>query len=360
MTTRAPKQWALTKHETITSFENWRQNLEYTLSLDNGFSPYLGQNASWKKKTRDNPLRGFHDDDNDVPEHSRRTAVQKSATLDLMLGQIANFCPVISRNTITKLSTSLGEIWQSIRLHYGFQTSGAHFIDLASVAQGPDERPEDLYQRLLAFVNDNLLRPEFDISHHGIVPHEEEELSPTLENFITLRWLELLHPGLPALVKQRYGPELRSRTLASLKPEISQALDSLLAELRSTEDVKVLRTAAESIRSSVYRDQNRGPARTTPCYQTTAKASPRPSTGTPRQENRRGSRRCALCEAAGRSGSDTHFLSRCRFLPEADRRFMTGVRLIVGSIEDEGESDCDEVADYFRHSAGQSYRSCSQ
>ena len=31
---RAPKQWALTKQETITSFEAWRQNLQYILSLD--------------------------------------------------------------------------------------------------------------------------------------------------------------------------------------------------------------------------------------------------------------------------------------------------------------------------------------
>ena len=63
MTNRAPKQWALTKHETITSFENWRQNLEYTLSLDNEFSIYIQPGASWKKKTRENPLRGFEDDE---------------------------------------------------------------------------------------------------------------------------------------------------------------------------------------------------------------------------------------------------------------------------------------------------------
>ena len=66
------------------------------------------------------------------------------------------------------------------------------------------------------------------------MPSEEEEISPTLENFITLHWLRLLHPDLPALVKQKYGPELRSRTLASIKPEISQALDSLMADFGAT------------------------------------------------------------------------------------------------------------------------------
>ena len=33
MNPRAPKQWSLTKQETITSFEAWRQNLQYILSL---------------------------------------------------------------------------------------------------------------------------------------------------------------------------------------------------------------------------------------------------------------------------------------------------------------------------------------
>ena len=55
----------------------------------------------------------------------------------------------------------------------------------------------------------------------------DEELSPSLENLIVLTWLRLIDKNLPNLVKQRYGTELRSRTLASLKPEMSQALDSL-------------------------------------------------------------------------------------------------------------------------------------
>ena len=38
---RAQKQWSLTKQETITSFEAWRQNLEYSLSLEANFAPFL-------------------------------------------------------------------------------------------------------------------------------------------------------------------------------------------------------------------------------------------------------------------------------------------------------------------------------
>ena len=45
------------------------------------------------------PLRGFTDDGEDVPTAKRQTAQQKVNFLELMLGQIANYCPVISRNT---------------------------------------------------------------------------------------------------------------------------------------------------------------------------------------------------------------------------------------------------------------------
>ena len=65
---------------------------------------------------------------------------------------------------------------------------------------------------------------------------EDEELTPSLENFVVLTCLRLIHLEIPKLVKQRYGTGLRSRTLASIKPEVSQALNSLLDEIRVSDD----------------------------------------------------------------------------------------------------------------------------
>lgn len=79
------------------------------------------------------------------------------------------------------------------------------------------------------------------ITHHGEVVTADEKLTPTLENFIVLTWLRLIHSDLPELIRQRYGTELRSRTLASIKPEISLELRSLIDELNSAEDGQVLR-----------------------------------------------------------------------------------------------------------------------
>ena len=205
---RAPKQWCLTKYETINTFENWRQNLIYTFSVDENFTDFIAADAKWERKAKASPNRGFaRDPEGTTP---RRTAAQKVTQLELMLGQIANYCPVISRNSVVKNSTSLNAIWQSIRLHYGFQSSGSHFLDLAEIKLEAGERPEDLYQRLVSFIDDNLLTVG-GLSHHGHHLTEDEEITPTLENITVLLWLRLVHPELPRLVKQLYGTKLRSR-----------------------------------------------------------------------------------------------------------------------------------------------------
>ena len=143
-TSRAPKQWCLGKSETITSVESWWQNLTYTLAQDTAFSQFLSPGVKWLPKSKSSQLRGFTDDGANVEAAKRQTAVQKVATLEMMLGQIANFCPVIAQGNIIKKSTSITQIYNTIRLHYGVHTSGAHFLDLADISLGPDERPEDL------------------------------------------------------------------------------------------------------------------------------------------------------------------------------------------------------------------------
>ena len=294
-THRAPKQWCLSKVETINSFENWKQNLLYTLSLDSNFAPFPVDGFTWLTKTKAQPLRGFESDDETVPLSRRLTAGQKANFLELMLGQIANYCPIISRSTLVKNSTSLEFIWQTIRLHFGFQVTGAQFIDFCDIHLAADERPEDLYQCLAAFVEDSLLRANV-LTHNGEQVPEDEELTPTLKNFIALTWLRLIHPSLPRLVKQRYGTELRSRTLASIKLEISQALNSLLEKIRTLDDARILRAAVPDD----FCRPRPGPRRDSKIR-----------TRQPRQD-----KICPLCKQAGRSNTN-HFLSQCTFLPDS-------------------------------------------
>ena len=100
----------------------------------------------------------------------------------------------------------------------------------------------------MSYVEDNVLEANGNITHSGETPGTDEEMSPALENLIVLTWLRLIHPDLPNLVKERYGTELRSRSLASPKLEISWALESLLEEIRTSADTKILRATTSKLR----------------------------------------------------------------------------------------------------------------
>ncbi|XP_078495652.1 uncharacterized protein LOC144751197 [Ciona intestinalis] len=317
MATRAPKQWCLTQKETINTFDNWKNNLLYILSSDPNFSPFLGDQVTWLKQNKNTPTRGLVSDNNEVPEANRKTEQQKVTQLNLMLGQIANFCPVISRNTIVKNSVSIPDIWQKIRT----QSTGAHFLDFSNIQLEVDERPEDLFQKITSFVEVNLLTKDCGITHHNSAVTEDEELTPMVENMIVLHWLQCINQDLPRLVKQRYGTELRSRTLASIKPEISQAMDSLLEEINCTNEIKVMRSM-----------QYKRPLR----YNT------QPSTAPDKQYKAKMT--CALCQACGRK-TVHHFLSKCPYLPTEDKKYMAKLRSIEAKCNentevDSGDSDC--------------------
>ena len=145
---RAPKQWALGKVETLTTFNAWKDNLLYILSLEVKFAPFLVADATWSKYSSTDVNRGFTDDpgvNNNPP--TGITKEEKVKHLNLFLGQIANYATIISRNQIVRNSTSLKSIWTKLREHYGLQASGSKFIDLSCVKMIPGERYEDLYQR---------------------------------------------------------------------------------------------------------------------------------------------------------------------------------------------------------------------
>lgn len=321
--TPIPKQRELTKTETLNTFESWRQTLIYIASLDPRFEPFTQPGVTWLKQSQANPTRGFAADGENVPEAQRLTAQQKKINLELFLGFIANYAPIISRAAIVKNSTSLVAIWQSLRQHYHFQRTGSHFLDLADITFDTrnNELPEDLYQRLLSFYDDNLLKADGNITHHGVVP-TDEEMSPSLENMLVFQWLYLINQHLPKLVKQRYGTELRNKTLASIKPEISETLDTLLSEIQSTEDAKVLRSVTRQggRQSSRFQHQQ---------YPTNTSNITRSSTN----------KSCPLCKEAKRNSS--HFLSSCHYLPQSDKLYMAKARHIIGS-----ESDLVEEASY--------------
>ena len=168
----------------------------------------------------------------------------------------------------------------------------------------------------MAFFQDNPLSVHGGLTHHGVQVTADEDLFPTLENTVVVLWLQLIHPGLPLLVKQKYGSELRNKTLDSLKPEISQALGSLLDELRGIEDTKAMRIGSTTPRR--HPNSGRGPPRRRPFLS------------------------CILCKTAGRP-HNTHNLMDCRYLPDRDRRPWTRSRMVMDDPDDLGAEECEPL-----------------
>lgn len=317
----APKLRILSPSETQTSLEVWKETLLFHLTLDGSFEEFLEDDAEWKSSAFDN--RGLLPDDSTKVAEAK-SSKQKATILKLMLGTIASYAPVISREFIVSEALSLEEIWTRLRIHYGVRKSGGLILDLASLDREDGESYEGLWERLYAFVADNLLQSSDGMKHKGAKYTQREEMTPTMLNIIVTLWLKTINPALPAAIKQRYSTQLRDQTLVSIREEISESLDAIMSEV-SGEGACIAR-ASYSRGSSYHRGAQRK-----------GFGEPLKSTYT----KQRSSKFCPLCEACRRSTD--HFLSECPFLPESDKRFMSykaRARAVEGEdLEEEEETN---------------------
>ena len=287
----APKVRVLSPNETQSSFEIWKETLLFNLTIDGTFEFLLADDVKWKSIHTQN--RGLAAG----PGSDGQSAKQRAAILQMLLGTIASYAPVISRQYVTKEALSLDDIWHRLRIFYGFRKSGALILDLPQFHLEEGESHEALWERFHAFAMDNLLQPSDGLKHLSEDKPDREEMSPTLLNTMVVLWLRTIHQSLPALVKQKYSTELRTKTIATLREDISESIDSMLAELSGE--------SAASISRSSFFNNPRG----------------RQNGANSRQSYRPTPKFCPLCDACNRSSD--HFLSECMHLPEADKKYMS-------------------------------------
>lgn len=293
--TKAPKPWKLTEDESFSSFTSWKNNLLYTLSQDENFKSFLEPGSKWKKATAANPNRGLTNDPDGAD--NALTAAQKVTHLTQMLGLISQWVPHYLAGDITKNSTNLESIWQFIRKYYGFQQSETQFMKFSAIVWEDGERPERLYQRILAHLQDNLLKTGCKLKHDDTEITVDEDMSPTVERLAVMRWMELIHPNLPALVQRTFAYDLQRMTLKDMQPQIVDALDGFLEELRCDE-VKASRSFVSSSRSG-YRNQKKS----------------RPFENRQKRQQRK---ECRLCKAENRRFIG-HVMSECNYISSADK-----------------------------------------
>ena len=221
-----PKQ--LTESESLTSFEDWRNNLEFFLSQDKDVSKYLKSSVTWSKKSAGTDHRGF-------------ASADEAVALSQFLGIIASLSPPLLHDEITDDCESLTDIYRVLRSYYQFAPSESTFIQFTyikrEIIDGKLERPLHLYLRLRQFLRDNLLLSSGKIQHDGKVPTTSETFSPTVERLIVLRWLEILNPALPNHVLHVFSHQLQSKSLKDLYPQIIDQVKYLLRKLENKDEI---------------------------------------------------------------------------------------------------------------------------
>ena len=315
-----PKQRCLTEDETPNSFESWMESLIFHISLSDKSARFLssGDLSSWTTAQD----RGFRDDGNNdagITAENKMNRQAKASLLNIVLGSIASYAPVISAKFVKNQSTSLESIWDRLRCHYGFRRVGSRILDMSELKLEMNESRECLWERLYSFLEDQLLTANGPVQHKGIKREQDEEFSPTLLNLLVTIWLQHINPALPSLVKQRFSTQLRTQTVFTIREEISDAIPVLLNELEERESCNINRTGAFQ-RSKIRSKQN---------------------------FNRRPKPFCCLCDSAKRP-STNHFLSSCPFLPADDKKYMNSSRtreINVSADEDESADEENIAAD---------------
>ena len=104
--------------------------------------------------------RGFIDDQDShdgVTEENKMNRNTKVSLLNLVLGSISGYAPIISAKFIKQQSTSQDSIWDRLRSFYGFRKTGARILELPDIKMEMNESREALWEGLYQFIEDSLL-----------------------------------------------------------------------------------------------------------------------------------------------------------------------------------------------------------
>ena len=148
-----PKVRTLTTSETVSSLESWKANVLYGLRLNPDFRDYLDENFIFGKKTKYMPSRNLKDifrsdtvTEGDPPVQKEvlvkiKSREERAVEVELLLEQVANYCPHVPRSDIVKDCGSLKEVWKTIRSYYNKQLTGSSLNDIWNLRRELDETP---------------------------------------------------------------------------------------------------------------------------------------------------------------------------------------------------------------------------
>ena len=95
----------LTDEETLTTFEDWKNNLNFYLSHEKSFKDFLKSETVWRKTSAGTENRGL-------------ASADKHQQLQHFLGVIAGLCPPLLYNDIIDETEKTSDVFKLLRTYY--------------------------------------------------------------------------------------------------------------------------------------------------------------------------------------------------------------------------------------------------
>lgn len=216
---------------TDTTFNIWRDALEIYLEVDERFHKFLngGDYTTWEAaETYPDRIRVLHAADTE----SNLTTIRKELRQFLCI--IAKFVHQDYYQPIVRHSTSVDWIYKKIRQDYGIEQKGIHFLNILDIKYDPtgNVTPIGLYNNYRSLIMGNLGKTGDTVQWQNTVLVEDEKLSPTMEDLVLVNVLQLLHPKLPAYVKEAYCHKIgSSKRLMDFKSDILSKAKQYIEEI---------------------------------------------------------------------------------------------------------------------------------
>lgn len=260
---------------------------------------------------------------------------------------IAGCCSRDHYMHIIKQATSLKWIWSELQHAYQHQHKGKNFLNIIDIQWNSQETsPMSFYATYRAKILENL-KPEG--THLQWKNNEKlskaEVMTPTFEDHILLTVLNIIHPKLPAKVKEVYGPRLDDgKFLMDIKNDILTNVTKLLEDIEADE-IKISAFKSRQQHEDPYQmAYMRGSFR--------GRGRGRPYRG--QGNNRSGNKFCRLCHLARQSRQITlsHEIGdiTCPSLSERDKEGIKSKvysNAAVHHEEEEEEENLDMIANNY-------------
>ena len=216
---------------TDTTFNIWKDALEIYLEIDERFHKFLngGDYTTWEAaETYSDRIRAL----NTADTESNLSSIRKELRQFLCI--IAKFVHQDYYQPIVRHSTSLEWIYKKIRQDYGIEQKGIHFLNILDIKYDPtgNVTPIGLYNNYRSLLIGNLGKSGDHVQWKNSVLQEDEKLSPTMEDLILVNVLQLLHPKLPAYIKEAYCHKIGSnKRLMDFKSDILSKAKQYIEEI---------------------------------------------------------------------------------------------------------------------------------